>query len=340
MQTLRRRSAGICVVAAVALVVVGSGSASARRTTTTTTGGSKDGSIDASVSAYEVTYTPATPPKGHPLAANNGWTPPACWQAPAATPAELKAEREAVWAEDSTGYAWDAAQQDYYVKGHPHKDFELANAGKGMWWNGQVNPNRIADPASLKCFKEQDDWVLDGDTPPDPQGPVVTPEILAQSAYDRIRIPENPVQLSPAADHVQTVNVNTWAWLDKGDVAPVSVTARLASLNMWATTTATPEGLHLKAGTPDADLYPASGDCLLNADGSIGTAYVSSDGNGVPPCGLTYRRSSDGGTFPLSATITWKVTWTGSGGTGGNLPGGSFEFDQDVRVQEIQSVNR
>ncbi|WP_235032500.1 hypothetical protein [Actinacidiphila yanglinensis] len=301
--------------------------------------GSGDGNISASAAAYQVTYTPAEPPKGHPLTANTGWTPPACWQAPVATPKELKAERESVWGEDSTGYEWDSTQRDYYVNGHPHKDFEIPNTGKGMWWNGQANPNRIGDPGALSCFKEYDDWVLNGDTPPAPKGPIVTPEILAESAYDRIRIPENPITLSPSANDVQTVNLNTWAWLDKGDVAPVSVTARLASLNLWATTTATPEGLHLRAGTPDADLYPASGDCPLNADGSIGEKYVKADGNKVPPCGLTYRRSSDGGTFPLSATISWKVSWTGSGGTGGDLAGGSFEFDQDVQVQEIQSVN-
>jgi enoyl reductase len=311
--------------------------ASADETPPEAHGGQHGSTIDAS--AYAVTYEPATPPPGHPLKAASGWTPPACWLAPRATPAELKTEREATWGEESTGAEWEASERDYYVNGHPHKDFELANAGKGFWWNGMPNPNRLADEASLACFKELDDWVPTGDSPP-ATAPIVTPKILAQSAYDRVRIPDKVVSLSPDALHVQTVNLNTWAWIDKADFKPVSVTARLNSLGIWATTTAKPIGLHLEAGTPDADLYPSSGDCPLNSDGSVGTKYQPSDANNVPPCGLTYRHSSNGGTFALTATVTWEVSWVGSGGTGGPMDNGVFATTQDVTVQEVQSVNR
>jgi enoyl reductase len=259
---------------------------------------------------------------------------------PVATPQQLKSEREGVWAEESTGYVWDQKQRDYYVNGHPHKDFEIPNAAKGLWWNGVPNPNRLADPASMTCTKEYDDWVLNGHAAPAGPGPEITPEILAESAYDRIRISDKVVNLSPAADHVQTVNFHTWAWLDSADIPPVSVTASLDALHIWATTTAKPVGLHLDAGTPDAELHPASGDCPLNSDGSIGKKYQESYGNAIPPCGLTYERSSGGGTFPLKATITWAVSWTGSGGVGGKLDNGVFDFTTDVVVQDIQSVNR
>jgi enoyl reductase len=332
------RSTACAVTAGLVLTLVTTVNASANETPGQghQQGGKNGQNIDAS--AYSVSYEPASPPAGHPLTATDGWMPPACWLAPVATPQELKVEREGVWAEDSTGYVWDAAQRDYYVNGHPHKDFEIANADKGMWWNGQVNPNRLADAASLSCFKERDDWVLNGATPP--AGPVVTPQVLAESAYDRIRIPDKVVSLSPDAQHTQTVNLSTWAWLDSTSIPPVSVTARLNSLNIWATTTARPVGLHLNAGTPDADLYPSSGDCAKNTDGSIGAKYRTGDGNTPPPCGLVYRRSSGGGTFPLTATITWQVSWVGSGSTGGNLTDGVFDTTQDVTVQEIQTVNR
>lgn len=336
MQALSRRAVVVGAGAAMVLVLVTAGGASAKRGTGTVHGGKTGQTVDAT--AYGVTYEPAAVPPGNPIAAVSGWTPPACWLAPVATPQQLKTERESVWAEDSTGYEWDAAQRDYYVKGHPHKDFEIANTGKGMWWNGQVNPNRIADPASLSCFKERDDWVLNGDKPP--TGPAVTPKILAESAYDRIRVPDTVVTLSPDAQLTQTVNLNIWAWLDRTRFKPISVTARLNSLGIWATTTATPIGLHLNAGTPFADVYPAGGNCPVNADGTIGQKYQSSQANAIPPCGLTYRKSSDGGTYPLTATITWKVSWVGSGGTGGPLDNGVFAQHQDVKVQEIQTVNR
>src|SRR5689334_6131739 len=82
-------------------------------------GGQHDHTIDAS--AFSVTYEPANPPPGHPVRAVSGWTPPPCWLAPVATPEQLKAERESVWAEGSPGYEWVAGQRDYYVNGHPHK---------------------------------------------------------------------------------------------------------------------------------------------------------------------------------------------------------------------------
>ncbi|WP_037911873.1 hypothetical protein [Actinacidiphila yeochonensis] len=335
----------IAVVAAAAgSLLLGTGTAYGDKSGDGAVGGGSDpgsSNISANASYYEVQYTPkGISSKGHALTATTAWTPPPCWMAPVATPQELKAEREGVWAEESTGYQWDQAQEDYYVNGHPHKDFEIANAGKGMWWNGHMNPSMAADPNATSCFKERDDWVLKGAEPPAGPGPVVTPEILAESAYNRIRILPKAVELSPAADLPQTVNLNTWAWLTSADIKPVSVTASLASLGIWATTTAKPVGLHITAGTSDADLYPASGNCPMNADGSIGRRYAKADGNAVPPCGLTYRRATNGGTFPLSATIRWAVSWTGSGGTGGDLPGGSFEYTQNVTVQDIQSVNR
>ena len=73
-------------------------------------GDENPGGIGAHASAYDVTYEPATPPPGHPLKAASGWTPPACWLAPRATPAELKTEREATWGEESTGAEWEASE--------------------------------------------------------------------------------------------------------------------------------------------------------------------------------------------------------------------------------------
>ncbi|NEB72791.1 hypothetical protein G3I39_37800, partial [Streptomyces fulvissimus] len=60
----------------------------------------------------------------------------------------------------------------------------------------------------------------------------------------------------------------------------------------------------------------------------------------TPACGLKYLRSSGGGTFPLQATVTWEIAWTGSGGTGGDLPEGTYGAEQAVTVEEIQSINR
>jgi enoyl reductase len=334
MQTVSKRSAALGLALSLALVMGVANSAWAGRTQKIG-GGNDDDTIHAD--AYAVTYSPGKVSPGNPLTPTTTWTPPVCWLAPVATPPELKKERENTWSLGSTGYEWDAADKAYYVDGHPYKNFQL-DAGKGYWWNGQPNPSRIADPASLSCDMDHDVWVPAGTKPP--TGPAVTPEMLAMSAYDRVRIPDRKISLSPDALHTQTVNVNIWAWLTKAAMRPVSVTARLNSLGIWATTTARPVGLHLEAGTPDAELYPSSGDCPRNSDGSFGQKYQPADGNDPAPCGLKYLRSSNDGTFSLTATVTWAVSWRGSGGTGNDLPNGAFETHQDVTVQEIQAINR
>jgi enoyl reductase len=321
---------------AAALVLVPATNAVANFTPAPVTTGSSSGQ-QLTAGASNITFEPPNPAAGGALTSTTNWTPPACWKEPQYTAEQLKVEREQVWSQQSVGFAWVSRQRDYYVNGKPHTNFEISNSAKGMWWNGVPNPSRLADPASLSCFAEYDDWVLKGDTPP--AGLSVDPKVLAQAAYDRIRVPDTQVSLSP--DAKQTVNLNTWAWLDKTTFHPVSVTARLASLGIWATTNATPIALHIDPGTSNADVYPASGDCTINKDGSIGTPYATGDGNKTPPCGLTYRRSSNGGSFQLKATITWQVSWTSSSGPGDNsLPNGSFGNTTNVTVQEVQTVNR
>jgi hypothetical protein len=155
-----------------------------------------------------------------------------------------------------------------------------------------------------------------------------------------MQLPDTEVSLAP--EETTKVNLPTWAWLDKAVFDEVQATATLAvpGFALQATTTATPVSLKLEPGTPDAETYPASGECAINADGSIGEPYANDKADQSPPCGIKYLRSSGDGTFDLQATITWEIAWTGSGGAGGDLPDGTFENAQAVTVQEIQAVNR
>jgi enoyl reductase len=137
------------------------------------------------------------------------------------------------------------------------------------------------------------------------------------------------------------VNLPTWAWLDAARFKPVSVTASVPLLDIQATTTAEPVSLKIEPGTDDSVTYPASGECQINTDGSIGEPYAKGKADETPPCGVKYLRSSGDGSYKLQATITWKIHWTGTGVQGEQLlPEGTFGADQDVVVQEIQAVNR
>ncbi|MET8944633.1 hypothetical protein ABZX30_13880 [Streptomyces sp. NPDC004542] len=270
------------------------------------------------------------------------WTPPACWYEPRSA-GEFKQYVEKMYEETintpgQANYAKAAVGQfrDIYKDGK-YKDYNEDKADEGNWWVAVQNPDSMDDPASMEC-SELPFWVKNNDDPGVPQA--VTPKILAEAAYNAIQLPSTKVDLAP--EQVTKVNLATWAWLDKARFKKVAVTASLnaGGLNIEATTTAKPVALKLEPGTGDAETYPASGECTINADGSIGQPYAKGDADRTPPCGIRYLRSSGDGTYKLRATVTWQISWTGSGGTGGDLPDGTFGATQDVTVQEVQAVNR
>ncbi|MFJ5836218.1 hypothetical protein ACIQGO_05460 [Streptomyces shenzhenensis] len=302
---------------------------------TATGDSSPDGTISASASGVVFDHSKnGSGGSVGPVTSTTTWTPPACWYAPKYTPDQLKAHLEPIWAAESTGYEWDAQQRDRYVEGHPYTDFNKDKADKGYWWDSYVD--KSFPPGWDKCTKPFF-WVDKGDPPPADVENAVTPAVLAELAYAEIRVPGTEVTLAPA--NTTKVNLPTWAWLDAAEFKPVSVTASVPVIGIEATATAEPVSLKIDPGTADAETYPASGVCEINS-GRIGEPYAKGKSDRTPPCGVKYLRSSGNGSYPLKATITWEIHWTGTGGVGGDLPEGTFGATQNVVVQEIQAVNR
>ncbi|MEV8595894.1 hypothetical protein [Streptomyces sp. NPDC052012] len=268
------------------------------------------------------------------LTSTTSWAPPPCWYAPKYTPEQLQKYLEPIWEAGSTGYEWDAEQREKYNANDEKKAFNKHKSGEGYWWDSYVNESY---PPGWDTCDDGPFWVDEGDAPPADIENAVTPEILAELAYSEIRVPGTEVTLAPA--EATKVNLPTWAWLDGAEFKPVSVTASVPAIGIEATATAEPVSLKIEPGTADAELYPASGVCEIN-DGRIGEPYAKGKADQTPPCGVKYLRSSGDDTFPLQATVTWKIAWTGTGGAGGDLPDGEFGATQDVVVQEIQAINR
>ncbi|MGV9624287.1 hypothetical protein [Streptomyces tendae] len=305
--------------------------------------------------AARITYSGSVAPNGgtgNVTSADVNWTPPPCWYAPYLGAKDFKKKmsaeiEEAASAPGMTGTPAAAIGQtkahyedEYGWTDTPgYKDYNVAKDGKGMFWAGVENPN---EPDYLKRNSCTDlpFWVDNGEAPPPQYEEAITPEILAALAYQHMELPGTEVPLAPAG--TTKVNLPTWAWLDKADFHEVHATAAINTpgFTLTATTTAKPVSLKLEPGTPDAETYPASGECTINDDGSIGEPYAKGKADRTPPCGIKYLRSSGDGTFDLQATITWEIAWTGTGGAGGDLPDGTFENAQAVTVQEIQAVNR
>ncbi|GAA3868973.1 hypothetical protein [Streptomyces sedi] len=230
------------------------------------------------------------------------------------------------------GWMWN-----HYDGGDPYTDFNAEEADEGMWWGAVENPSEPDVLERMSCT-EIPFWAETG-VVPDVEN-ALSPSVLAELAYERIRVPETEVSFSPADLDGQVVNLPTWIWAESGEYDPVAVTASLESWGISATTTATPTALTVEPGTADAETRPASGSCPINGDGSIGAPY-GGDEDAVPPCGLTYLRATHGGgNYPLTASITWSITWEGTGDTGGTLPDATFATTHEVQVNEIQSVVR
>ncbi|GGV67163.1 hypothetical protein GCM10010277_75550 [Streptomyces longisporoflavus] len=287
--------------------------------------------------------------KGNLAPIDPNWKPPACWYEPLFTPEQLKAFVKKTDGEGMVGIhqGWYGRSlwENHYAKGKDEpnidaentiaKGYDNYNIGKkGYFWRS-VAPDDT-DPRSSACDKVMF-WQDQGEIPDVPHTP--TPKTLAEYAYDKVEIPETEIELKPQAK--STVNLPTWVWLDKGTFKDVQVRAELPKTGIWAETTATPKSLHLEPGTEDSETFPASGECEINEDGSIGTPYTKGKSKQDPPCGISYLRATDGKPYQLKASITWEISWEGSDNDGKHmLPEGTFETTRDMEVQEVQSINR
>lgn len=317
------------------------------------TQGGKDGkSVYASATYSTIKVRQVSGPtggkRGSLSSVDVNWKPPACWYEPVFTGQELKDFVDSHDGDGDVGIheSWFGKKlwTDHYRDGKPEHNFDDAytvapgykdwNIGKdGYFWRS-VAPDD-SDPESWDCGKIMF-WQDANVVPKVPHAP--TPKMLAEYAYNKVEVPDTEIEVKPTAK--STVNLPTWIWLDKGKFQEVKVRAELPRTNLWAETTAKPVALHLDPGTDDATTFPASGDCKINDDGSIGTPYKNGDADKTPPCGITYLHATNGTPYHLKASITWQITWEGTGGARGNLPNGTFDTTQDMTVQEIQSVNR
>jgi hypothetical protein len=320
----------------------------------TGTRGQADGStLSASASYSRIKVTQVSGPtggkRGTVSSTNVNWKPPPCWYEPVFSPAQLKDFSENNGDGDAglrNGWYGSKLWTDHFrdekdaitifTTPQTVKGYKNYNLGKdGYFWRG-VAPDGLdaIDDTSL-CSRLMF-WVPAGQIPKVENAP--KPQTLAEYAYDQIKVPSTEIEVKPAAK--STVNLPTWVWLDKGRFKEVKVRAELPDTGLWAETTAKPVALHLNPGTQDATTYPASANCTINDDGSIGSPYEKGDADKTPPCGITYLHATNGTPYHLKASITWQITWEGSDGSKGDLPDGTFETTQDMNVQEIQSVNR
>jgi hypothetical protein len=162
--------------------------------------------------------------------------------------------------------------------------------------------------------------------------PQITPQQLLQQALDELQIPVLHPGTAPPRGKDGLVGLPEWFWVPAGEWHPRSVTVSAGPV--WATATAAPAGLSFQ---------PGGGIGAVTCPGP-GTAYKPSKpaSEQHTACSFSYDQSSagqPGNAYQASVVITWRVSWTGSGGTGGLVdPGLPVPFTFSLPVAQGEAL--
>lgn len=167
-----------------------------------------------------------------------------------------------------------------------------------------------------------------------------SPATLAQQAAASFLLPLPAGDRSPLTSltyHGYPLTyINLWTWFWTSPQSWKSFTATASAGGNSATVTATPMALTFD---------PGDGSSPAVCQGP-GRAWSTSDGNGAPTgggCGFQYTEVSGPGfdhPFTCTQTITWRLTWTGTGNTRGVLTARTTSRSGLLNVLQIQTVDR
>lgn len=220
------------------------------------------------------------------------------------------------------GY-WSNSEQCYITLDRPQPP-----AGDVTWQGHQPG-----DGAVYVCYQPQSDmgiffWAK---VPPPASGAGPTPRGVAQIAIQRMNLSAINIGLAPkpGAGSVGLVGMPVWMWASSPTAQTTGPVTEAASAG----------GLTITATARLQRVTWSMGDGTNVVCRGAGTPYVPADGRGPSPdCGHTYLSSSSnqpGGTFTVTATSDWVVTWSGAGQSGTiQLPG--LSRSTQIEVGEAQ----
>ncbi|WP_322780385.1 ATP/GTP-binding protein [Frankia sp. Cas4] len=192
--------------------------------------------------------------------------------------------------------------------------------GPGAWYIYQCTTNGVRD-----ALYRAPVWIPDA--APGAPAPVPDPAALAEQARNQLRLAGPRIDMSPVGD--QLVRLPTWLWLDPAGWNQVAATAAAG-------------GVAVTAVAKPVQVTWSLGDGGMVSCTAPGTPFPpgADPKSASPDCGYTYRsRSLDapGGTFPVTATVRWDVTWAGAGQTG-VFPGLTTVSAAQTRVIDIPAL--
>jgi hypothetical protein len=164
-----------------------------------------------------------------------------------------------------------------------------------------------------------------------------SPAVAAAEAESRLRLPGPALALGPAGTGY--VNLPEWLALAPGTWAAVATAATACNAGGCVTAQARADPTSVRWSTGDGAVVTCSGPGnTYNPDLPAAVQH--------PTCSHVYTQPSLPGTprsrsghYTVTATVTWVVTWTGPGGTGGALPDLVTSASTSLRVAQIESVD-
>ena len=153
------------------------------------------------------------------------------------------------------------------------------------------------------------------------------PETVARRALRYTSLPDPAIGMSPPPNRGAVVNVPLWLWVHSQAWNPTVATATVDGVTV--TTMARPDRVVWSLGNGDEVVCDGPG---APYDPARPEADQHSD------CTYLFRQA---GTFTITATIEWHVTWTAVGvAGGGDLGVVRRSASTTVSVSEIQALNR
>ncbi|HPU03702.1 MAG TPA: hypothetical protein PLY47_07400, partial [Rhodoglobus sp.] len=170
------------------------------------------------------------------------------------------------------------------------------------------------DGAVYDCYQPQTDLLIHiwSANAPENSGAGPSPRDVAQIAIDDMALHAIDIGItpSPTAGRIGLVGMPVWMWAQSPDdhtYGPITATASAGGITITATATVRRVTWEMGDGT------------TVVCD-SAGTPYKAKHGKQPSPdCGHVYDTSSagePGGTYTVTATSAWVITWAGAGQTG------------------------
>jgi hypothetical protein len=145
--------------------------------------------------------------------------------------------------------------------------------------------------------------------------PAISPFDLLKIAIGELHVPTLAVQTAPPRGKDGLVGLAEWFWVPSSQWKKTSVTVSAGPV--FADASATPTALTFTPGGGLPDTSCAGPGTAFNRRQAAGAQHTS--------CSYTYSQPSagqPGNAYQAALTVTWTISWVGSGGTGGTITNG------------------